>query len=517
MYQERGATSGRKIYNDTPSSAVRQSSSDDRSNTVQDSSRSGEPAASLKPASSSKPLPPSPPPEEQIHKGQELPTEPQPVSQNATPSKSSEPPPASEPPSLPHPDPPVEAPQVEVPPQKQETTEAPLAVEQEEKSEPLANLWAKRMQNLVSGLSFSASASSTSSASSVGSETPVAQSSTAPTTAPSLSSRDPSKSTQQPPAILSVPLLSAKPVTTPQIVSSSVSSASLSADIDEAIQSPQVQQQKQAVQSAAKLAALLASTREMNNSIVQGASSSWSVLGWLKQPFTKGKKKAAPIDTGSTKAETTNDGASVITASSSAAENTTNMSASERASAVFSSSGKRNEPEGARDIMLYAPLIPDSASTVEVASSEVVTLYDEEDGQERAYRSELRRRWFEGRGYISRDALRGVSEGVEEDEDGGDGGDGDSDGSDTETEGTVRNESGRADAPAPAAGQDVDSQENAESRTEENAGEHAEQVAVRERVIWKPSPTQISVQVLWWGYRMCVRCDFYTALISDRY
>ena len=68
----------------------------------------------------------------------------------------------------------------------------------------------------------------------------------------------------------------------------------------------------------------------------------------------------------------------------------------------------------------------------------------------------------------------------------------------------MRNESGRADAPEAGAVQVVVSQENAETRTEENTEEQVEQVAVRERVIWKPSPTQISVQVLWWGYRMYV-------------
>ncbi len=112
--------------------------------------------------------------------------------------------------------------------------------------------------------------------------------------------------------------------------------------------------------------------------------------------------------------------------------------------------GDREVP-GSEDIMLYAPLEPDDASIVEVARSEVVEVSDDE--------------------------------------------------------GTVV--SGTSDSEAEAKGTSVldsktkpkDEQDNSDKKGKDKALPEKPK-PVKEKIIWVPSATKISLQATWWGYRM---------------
>ncbi|KAH8111852.1 hypothetical protein DFH11DRAFT_1690128 [Phellopilus nigrolimitatus] len=177
----------------------------------------------------------------------------------------------------------------------------------------------------------------------------------------------------------------------------------------------------------------------MNGSIARGTESVWAALDRLRQPLTFSKDKKGKGKDKATEVE----------------------SAADNAGAP----GEGNEEiEGSNDIMLYSPLIPDRDSLVEMGASEVVTLYDDE--REMMYRAELRRRWADGRGFIPFESLETIE-----------------------------------DANADQSEDKVD--DKAEAQAEDKAEEKVEKKPKpKERVVWMPSPTQISVQVLWWGYRM---------------
>ena len=144
--------------------------------------------------------------------------------------------------------------------------------------------------------------------------------------------------------------------------------------------------------------------------------------------------------------------------------------------------------------MLYSPLIPSSDSLVEVGQSEIVTLYGEDEAEDRAYRAELRRRWADGRGFVSFEALSETGRVDEEDR--------------------IIGERARkmSNALHIDLGDDSESAENSHGGQNGDRNEAVGRDATpkpRERVVWKPSPTQISVQVLWWGYRMYVSSQFF--------
>ncbi|EJC98681.1 uncharacterized protein FOMMEDRAFT_161512 [Fomitiporia mediterranea MF3/22] len=197
----------------------------------------------------------------------------------------------------------------------------------------------------------------------------------------------------------------------------------------------------------------LSNAREMNNAFVRGTESMWGKLFGKNRGKEKGE---APEETREESA----------------------LAAQE----ASKSDVEESEVEGSRDIMLYSPLIPDADSTVELAASEVVTLYGDgsDDARERAYRDELRRRWADGRGFVSFDALSTIE--------------------------PVQEESDDSEGTQPKAEQEhsatVDNTPLQPTSDAEQASKQSDRPRPRERVVWVPSRTQISVQVLWWGYRI---------------
>lgn len=110
------------------------------------------------------------------------------------------------------------------------------------------------------------------------------------------------------------------------------------------------------------------------------------------------------------------------------------------------------EVPGSEDVMLYAPLEPDDASVVEVARSEVVEMSDDE-------------------GTVV------------------DGGDSD-------------NEKESAPVRKAANSKSIQKKDEPEAQPQQVKTKEAEKPK-KEKVVWVPSTTKISVQVTWWGYRMC--------------
>ena len=191
------------------------------------------------------------------------------------------------------------------------------------------------------------------------------------------------------------------------------------------------------------------------------------------------------------------------------------------------------EIQGARDVMLYSPLIPSATSLVEVAQSEIVTLYSDGEGgnnpygsvqREMAYRAELRRRWEDGRGFISFDSLstfESLQEENEEEEksDLGRGRE------ERGKEGVTRNQSPLVESfNAGAKSQERLGTQGVAGTTEKSSpeGEKKEKSEAnsgnkkgkkaKERIVWKPSDTQLSLQVCWWGYRMFVLLSLYITI-----
>ncbi|KAL5494640.1 hypothetical protein ACEPAI_101 [Sanghuangporus weigelae] len=210
-------------------------------------------------------------------------------------------------------------------------------------------------------------------------------------------------------------------------------------------------------QASSPFGTFLTNAREMNDAFVRGSGTVWDKLFGK----TKGKEKEnakdlveAPIDSESVSGPQLKE--------------------------THEDSGQdsvEQDIEGSRDIMLYSPLIPDSSSTVELATSEVVTLYGDgaDDVRESAYRAELRRRWADGRGFISFDALSSIEPVQEE----------------TAEEDSTRVQNGSDQTVVTS--NPMDNQQTADDSSKPKP---------REKVIWVPSPDKISVQVLWWGYRM---------------
>ncbi|PAV22844.1 hypothetical protein PNOK_0280100 [Pyrrhoderma noxium] len=181
------------------------------------------------------------------------------------------------------------------------------------------------------------------------------------------------------------------------------------------------------------------------------------------------------------------------------------------------------EIQGSRDVMLYSPLIPSATSLVEVAQSEIVTLYSDGEGgnnpygsvqREMAYRAELRRRWEDGRGFISFDSLSTFESLQEENEE-----EEKSDlGRGREVrgkEGIARNQSplvesfnagsksqARLGTQGVAGTTEKSSPEGEKKEKSEANGENKKGKKAKERIVWKPSDTQLSLQVCWWGYRI---------------
>ncbi|OCB87061.1 hypothetical protein A7U60_g5796 [Sanghuangporus baumii] len=210
-------------------------------------------------------------------------------------------------------------------------------------------------------------------------------------------------------------------------------------------------------QASSPFGTFLTNAREVNEAFVRGTGSVWDKLfGKNKGKENENAKEPieGPID----------------------AENVSDLQLKEPHKDSRQDSVEQ-DIEGSRDIMLYSPLIPDSGSIVELATSEVVTLYGDgaDDARERAYRAELRRRWADGRGFVSFDALSSIEPAQEETAE--------SDGSraQPESDQTV------------VASDPMDNQQTADDSSKPKP---------KEKVIWVPSPDKISVQVLWWGYRM---------------
>ncbi|KAI5118387.1 hypothetical protein M0805_005849 [Coniferiporia weirii] len=306
-----------------------------------------------------------------------------------------------------------------------------------EKPEALATYLTRRMQSLMSGLSFPS----------------VTAPATPAQTSPAISAKASVTDALLTPAQVPVVTVTREPVTAQEPRIRGPDSR------QEPVITP-VERQKQVVQSNARLAALLASTREMNNSLAQGAESAWAALDRLKQPLMSQREK----DSGKGKAEETE---------SATASTVASTSGSAHLSQAPGTSGASKELEGSRDIMLYSPLIPDNDSLVEMATSEVVTLYD--DDGERAYRAELRRRWAEGRGFVSLDSLPSF----------------------------VRVEGGKSGEQAEEGyrGKPEKPEEKHEEKREK-IEDKVERPKPKEKVVWVPSKTDLSIQVLWWGYRM---------------
>ena len=205
----------------------------------------------------------------------------------------------------------------------------------------------------------------------------------------------------------------------------------------------------------------LTNAREMNDAFVRGTGSVWDKIFGAN----KGKEEKEKANE---RAETPSN-----------SDNAPDLRPHEAPGDAKRNSADQ-DMEGSRDIMLYSPLIPDSSSIVEVATSEVVTLYGDgaDDARERAYRAELRRRWADGRGFISFDALSNIEPVQEE---------------------TTASESTRLQAePDSTVVGSVDPTDSKQTNDDSSKEKP------REKVIWVPSPDKISVQVLWWGYRMWV-------------
>ncbi|KAL5519571.1 hypothetical protein ACEPAH_1254 [Sanghuangporus vaninii] len=205
----------------------------------------------------------------------------------------------------------------------------------------------------------------------------------------------------------------------------------------------------------------LTNAREVNDAFVRGTGSVWDKLFGMNKGKGKGKE---------------NENAKEPTEGPIDAENVSDSLLKEPYKDSRQDSVEQ-DIEGSRDIMLYSPLIPDSGSIVELATSEVVTLYGDgaDDARERAYRAELRRRWADGRGFVSFDALSSIEPVQEE----------------TAESNSIRVQT-ESDQTA-AASNPMDNQQTTDDSSKSKP---------REKVIWVPSPDKISVQVLWWGYRM---------------
>lgn len=245
-------------------------------------------------------------------------------------------------------------------------------------------------------------------------------------------------------------------------------------------------------ESATPLSTFLSSAKEMNDNFIKSTSSAWDKLFFRSSGSGKGKEKECNPVTDTIPSNSSS--ASTPTPSRTTLSSSTPAPTPDQ---VYAGTGE-GEIEGSRDIMLYSPLIPTSSSLVEVGESEVVSFYGEDEGVDRAYRAELRRRWADGRGFVSFESLAAMGKAEEN--------------SNAEDQ-TMRSpdnalqidlgdDSGsRVSAP----GQNPEQSDDADNKTPK----------VKERVVWKPSPTQISVQVLWWGYRMYVSSHFHRLIVTQ--
>ncbi|KAF7980747.1 hypothetical protein HWV62_36775 [Athelia sp. TMB] len=176
-----------------------------------------------------------------------------------------------------------------------------------------------------------------------------------------------------------------------------------------------------------KLAALLSSASVMNGSISKGRQSVWTALERLRAP----KPATSPSPPIAQQPE-----------------------------------GTAEEPEIDDDdssgVMLYAPLVPDDRSEVEIARSEVS--YVDQDG---GVVGKAEEDWNERREVLAKEKLDTLRERKR-------------DSKEKEKE-------------------EVQAQENA---IKKGKGKEPKPKKVREVRVWVPSPTQISFQATWWGFRL---------------
>ena len=176
-----------------------------------------------------------------------------------------------------------------------------------------------------------------------------------------------------------------------------------------------------------KLAALLSSASVMNGSISKGRQSVWTALERLRAP----KPAPSPSPPGAQQPEGT-------------AEET------------------EIDDDDSSGVMLYAPLVPDDRSEVEIARSEVS--YVDQDG---GVVGKAEEDWNERREVLAKERLD-----------------------------TLRR---RKHDSKEKEKEEVQAQENA---VKKGKGKEPKPQKVREVRVWVPSPTQISFQATWWGYRL---------------
>ena len=167
-------------------------------------------------------------------------------------------------------------------------------------------------------------------------------------------------------------------------------------------------------------------------------------------------------------------------------------------------------------LMLCSPLIPQRDSLVEIAETEYISYNDAGQRAEENYRSPLHQVHTVDDIDEEDDGERGAE--TDQASTDGDRGEGPSqmiEGGSIENDGDTNDEEGQPSDPSGTVSRRSVfrwpwSKTEEEKRADQKAKEKAEAKAMEqklkkaEKLVWVPSPTNISLQTMWWGYRMSV-------------